>query len=388
MNISMKIHGISVLTMLLAGVFLAGCVPTAQHNAAWPWNTKNDYDMKQTGDFIGATAGVVQFGDAPKPVRLVEPETNGLSQVEKTAAYLPVAKVKTEIDAFSASPIPTSFSEKLIPAATGYDFSLQVISVALPSSLSDHSYKSDYSVAAFNRGPAPVSVAFDIDGPSHENWAADIPLPLFTVVPPYSEMIVARLAPKSLRDSGGIRSLYSWTLGGKNASHLAPEHYQFPFPKDVKASASILTGRVASSDRHAVIFVMPVHTPVLAARKGTVVRIKGTSKVDVLHDDSTIGTYEHLGDINRDISVGVVVSTETKIGTVGGLGKEKEGYLRLTVWRPEPQPPALPRAGSSNPGFDVISLPMEFCSPNFKGCKTLRDDQPVSRGILGGRKKL
>jgi hypothetical protein len=133
---------------------------------------------------------------------------------------------------------------------------------------------------------------------------------------------------------------------------------------------------------------MPINTPILAARKGIVVRIKGGNKVDVLHDDSTIASYEHLGVIDPAISQGRVVSTGDRIGIVGALGKEKEGYLQLTVWQPRIYLPGSPKAAlSSGAGFDVISLPMEFCSPNFKGCRALTENQQVSRSPLGKKKK-
>jgi len=364
---------------------MAGCVPAAPQHGAWPWNTKNDYDMKQTGTFIAATAGVAQFGDVPKAVKPVTPETiapprGGNASAE---APYPAAKSEAKFDPFSLSPTTMPRSNKTTAKAAEYDFSLQVITAAPLSHLPVDIVAPEYPVIAFNRGVAPVSLTFDIDSPSRQRWSADKPLPLYTVVPPNTELVVAHLKAKTKYDPGSIRSSYSWALGDYSASHSAAEHYQFPFPKTVKAVASVSTDdRTSPVVKHSVTFIMPVGTPILAARKGTVMRIKGSSKVDVLHDDSTIASYEHLGEINPGISVGSVVLTEDSIGTVGALGKEKNGYLQLTVWRPEPRAPASPKAGSPTPGFDSVSLPLEFCSPNFKGCRALANDQTVSRGAL------
>jgi hypothetical protein len=376
--------------LLLTGCFMVGCVATQPHNASWPWNTKNDYDMKQTGDFIAASVGVAQFGDAPKAVEPIHPETFDLHRSE-TAPQTPAPSAISDgkFDTLSLSTATIPDLDKKPTNAGEYDFSVQVIAAAPLSYLPVETVKPEYPVTAINRGTAPVSLAFDIDSDSHQKWSADKPLPFYAVIPPHCEMIVAHLSAKTKYDSGSFRFSYSWSLGGYNASHLSPEHYQFPFPTKVNAVATMPIGdsQPSSADKNSIIFVMPVSTPILAARKGTVVRIKGKSKVEVLHDDSTIASYEHLGEIDRGISVGSVVSTEDRIGIVGALGKEKEGYLRLTVWRPEPRPAASFKAGSSSPGFDIVSLPLEFCSANFKGCRALTNDQTVSRSPIAEKKR-
>lgn len=383
--------GVSVkfqVALFLTGCSMIGCVATPQHNAAWPWNTKNDYDMKQTGSFISASVGVAQFGDVPAAAKPVAPETTDLPH-DKNAAGSPTPSAQPIVKAGSP-PLPPATMPDLVKKTTKaseYDFSLSVGKAAQPSYLPTDIVNPDTSVTAINHGLAPVSLAFNIDESSQQKWSSDKPLPVFVVIPPNSEQVIARLSAKMKNDSGSIKSSYLWFLGDFNASHVPFEHYQLPFPKNVKASANIPTdSQTSPAHKHSVIFLMPRHSPVLAARKGTVVRIKGGNRVDVLHDDSTIASYEHLGEIAEGISPGSVVSTEDSIGIVGALGKEKEGFLQLVVWQPKIHLSPTPKADPSGAGFDLVSLPMEFCSPNFNGCRVLLDNQQVSRSPIGKRK--
>jgi len=66
-----------------------------------------------------------------------------------------------------------------------------------------------------------------------------------------------------------------------------------------------------------VVFSVPKKTPVLAARKGVVIQISPNGKVDILHDDATIGTYFHLERINEYVVVGKAVTTDDVIGIAG-----------------------------------------------------------------------
>jgi len=137
--------------------------------------------------------------------------------------------------------------------------------------------------------------------------------------------------------------------------------------------------------RYAVIFSMPVGTPVLAARKGTVVQIKA-GKIDILHDDSTIATYSHLGKISEGIIAGKAVATEDIIGVVGTTADKIEGYMQLTVWRPEPLSIASLKKVSQSVGFDFVSFPLEFCSTDSSECRVITEDQMVSRNKMTGSK--
>ena len=88
--------------------------------------------------------------------------------------------------------------------------------------------------------------------------------------------------------------------------------YQLPFPKEVKKCVSKPKGLYAHEKspvcRYAIDFLMPVGTPILAARAGKVVRVKDDSNkygldpkhannvnfVGIDHEDGTFAEYLHF----------------------------------------------------------------------------------------------
>jgi hypothetical protein len=178
-------------------------------------------------------------------------------------------------------------------------------------------------------------------------------------------------------------------MGDYTARHHCPEQYRFPFGDNVRAFASV-GGNADPTPytRHAVVFSLPAGTPVLAARKGTVVQIKSDDRIDILHDDATIASYSHLGTIAQGITVGKTVSTDDIIGSVTATGNQKEAYMQLAVWRPEPLPPiTLQKTDSTGSGFDLVSFPLEFCSADTNECGVLTKSQTVSRSKIAETKK-
>jgi hypothetical protein len=372
--------------LLLAGCMLCGCVGgPLPEKAAWPWESTKDYDKIQTGNYIGIRGNVAHFDEPPKAVQPVKPASltpripaaNSASATSVTQPQPPGLPAERE----------TASGKSITTATYGYDFSLRNIKTALPSYLPTESGRNDYDIIAFNHGSAPVSVTIGIDPASAQNMATDKTLPFNCVVKPYSDQALVRIGPKIKGESFNFRTTYSWNIGDFTARHNCPEHYQFPFGKNVTAIASVSNAANTSAfTRHAVIFAMPVGTPVLAARKGTVVQIR-PDKIDILHDDATIATYGHLEKIAADIVVGKSVSTEDAIGGVSTTADQKEGYLQLTVWRPEPVPTASLKAVSQSEGFDFVSFPLEFCNADASQCRVLVQDQMVSRNNIAGAKK-
>ncbi|MCM2358268.1 MAG: M23 family metallopeptidase [Geobacteraceae bacterium] len=138
--------------------------------------------------------------------------------------------------------------------------------------------------------------------------------------------------------------------------------------------------------RYAVVFSMPKGTPVLAARKGTVIRIS-PDKIDILHEDSTIGTYSHLERIVDDIVVGKTVSSEDIIGIAGTTEDNKDAYMQLTVWRPEPAQGNSLQVNSQRTGLAAVSFPLAFSRTASDKGTVLIQDQPVSRDKLPASRK-
>lgn len=370
--------------LLLAGAMLSGCVNGAlPDKAAWPWESAKDYDRVQTGNFIGIRGNVANFGEPPKAVQPVNPES--------LRPQTPAANAAREYS-LPQPPVPptksaTSPDSSIPPAKRDYDFSLSTVKIDPPAYLPAESVRTEFDIMAFNHGNAPVSVSIGIDPASSQNIAADKPLPSHFVVKPHTDQALVHIGPKVKNEGLNFRTSYSWNIGDFTATHSCPEHYRFPFNKNVTALASVSdAASSATFTRYAVIFVMPVGTPVLAARNGVVVQIK-PDRVDLLHEDATIATYGHLGAIAEGIVAGKAVTTEDAIGVTGTSDDQKEGFLQLTVWRPEPLPTASLKTVSQSEGFDFISFPLEFCNADASQCGVLTQGQRVSRNPLPAVKR-
>jgi len=372
--------------LLLAGCMMSGCVsgPLPQ-KAAWPWEHAKDTGNDKTGGYLTLRGNVANFDEAPKAVKPVSPESLQPHVPDsKPAPETPLTKTQSPL-------LPTESatgSGKVNSTATReYDFTVRDIKAAPPSYLPTDSVRTAYDITAFNNGNAPVSVTIGIDPASSQNIATDKTLPFNAVVTPESDQALVRIGPKMKNEAYNFRYAYSWNIGDYTAIHNCPEHYRFPFGNNVMAFASVSgNANTSTYTRYAVIFSMPVGTPVLAARKGIVVKIT-TDNVDILHDDSTIASYGHLGKVSEGIVAGKTVSTEDVIGEASTAGDQKEAYMQLTVWRPEPRPVASLKTVSQSAGFDFVSFPLEFCSTGSSECRVITQDQVVSRNKMTESKK-
>jgi hypothetical protein len=179
-----------------------------------------------------------------------------------------------------------------------------------------------------------------------------------------------------------VRYRSVWSIGDYTAAHDCPEQYRFPFDERIRAFASLTNPADATPyTRNALIFSVPKGTPVLAARKGVVVQI-APDRIDILHEDSTIGTYYHLERIGEHAAVGKTVSTEDIIGIAGRSEDNRDAYLQLAVWRPEPTTGDQVRPGFQRIGFEPVSFPLAFTVAGSHKGNVLTRNQPVSRGTM------
>jgi len=129
--------------------------------------------------------------------------------------------------------------------------------------------------------------------------------------------------------------------------------------------------------RYSVQFSLPVGSKVLAARKGLVVRVRNNKDIDVLHDDSTIATYRHLGKVEKGVSAGKHVSAGNLLGVAGKSEIPGKTAFQFTVWRPERIANATLVKRGSVSSLQAASFPVEFCSDSHD-CRVLTYSQPVS----------
>ena len=279
-------------------------------------------------------------------------------------------------------PLTTESSEPLEKdtkrVASDYDFSVDLVRANQPSYM-PVARIAEHDLIAKNRGYAPVSVIVDAD---QEFLHANLPLPLVAVVPPNSEKSLVLLKRKAKNRNENIGYKLSWDLGNCNAQHSDNQNYQLPFGDNIRAFASVNEGdrKTTLYTKYAVVFSMPPKTAVLAARNGIVIRMKAKSRIDVLHDDSTIGTYSHLDEIDKGLFVGRKIGCGDVIGVAGISEDQKESYVQLTVWRlgVTPETSTSP-AKAEGPTFNHVSLPLKFCGSDFKVCSVLAKSKPVWR---------
>ncbi len=371
---------------LLACILCCGCTSGPRQKGIWPWEYGKETGNYQTGDYVTVSGNVGHFGEAPKAAKPVAPETLEPQAPASPPPSEPVV-AKTEPTPFLPTIGKPGFAKTMGSVRGKYDFTVDGVKIAPPSYLPTLPGQTTYAVTAFNHGNAPVSVTIGADPNGSENLSADKKLPFNAVVPPNTELALVHFGPKVKSAPYNLRYTYSWSIGDYRASHNCPEHYRFPFGKNAKAYVNVADKASATPyTRYSVIFSVPAGTPVLAARKGTVVQIKADDRIDILHDDSTIATYGHL-EIGKDVFVGKAVATGDVIGLAGAAKNRKEAYLQLTVWRPEPMPDASLQAIAPSSGFDLVSLPLEFCSAGSNECRVLTQDQWVSGNKMAGAGK-
>ena len=256
-----------------------------------------------------------------------------------------------------------------------YDFSVEEVHFRESSFLANGEQAPSVRIVARNRGYAPVSVTIAFDRDISENATWDATKAHTAVVPPKSEMEVARFDPINNRSHWKGFWHYTWEIGDYTARHTSPQGYRFPFAESVSAYASVSEDANSTPyTRNAVVFSMPAGARVLAARTGTVVRVSEKNDVDILHDDSTIATYSHLGEVAQGIQVGKTVAAGDTIGVAGKTAEQ--AYVQLAVWRPEPKAIAT-LENNDKSTFQAVSFPLEFCT-DAQHCMVLKRSQPVS----------
>ena len=361
-------------------LIVCGCVTLPEQEKIWPWQYGTGQgEPNTTGDYTAFRAGVANFGEPPKTVKPVKP-----GSIDPRPASKPPAAATPATDAEPPAASEQEKEKATRTEKTGYDFTVSEKKALAVENLFLDNVRPAYDIIAANEGNAPVSVAIQLDNSASKNVTSDKSLPYSAVVPPHSDRTLVQFSAKNRKQGFNFSYNTSWSIGDYTATHTCPEQYLVPFGEKVRAFASVSnTANDSPFTRNAVVFSVPKKTPVLAARKGVVIQISPSGKVDILHDDATIATYFHLERINEYVAIGRAVTTDDIIGIAGTGGTNTDAFIQLTVWRPKAQT----EAGFQQIGFEAVSFPLAFKSAGSSNGKVLTKDQPVSRSALGSSKK-
>lgn len=196
-----------------------------------------------------------------------------------------------------------------------------------------------------NREPVPATVVFSFR--ALQNLRPDRALPVRLVVPPHTTVPLVRLRAVRPSRRMGAQPSISIDLG---ASDTKPDSaYLYAVPFGGTAARELIQGFDGSDThrlgmRYALDFAMPVGTPILAARGGTVLYVQDgfveggrdpdllerANIVVVAHDDGTMASYGHLA---RGIKVrkGQTVAAGDLLGLSGATGFAGRPHLHFHV---------------------------------------------------------
>ncbi len=156
---------------------------------------------------------------------------------------------------------------------------------------------------------------------------------------------------------------YRYILGSPLA---APEDVAYlpPFEKNASfAISQAFDGKFSHTDKqnkYAVDLVMPINTPIHAARGGIVIEVNndffqsGTKQaykaransIRILHEDGTMAVYAHLALERSQVYVGLKVYAGQFIGYSGNTGFSTGPHLHFAV--------------QLNKGMELVSIPFKF----------------------------
>ncbi len=195
-----------------------------------------------------------------------------------------------------------------------------------------------------------TTMTFTEHGPM-ENLKTDTKLPFTRVIQGTRPVKVLSYTITDPAKQWNPNITYYWQYGSAEANHDPEELYELPFEKGrryrcVQAFNGKLTHHGEFS--YSVDFVMPVGTPIHAAREGVVVSVEdrfGEGKltsaykdksnyISILHADGTVGRYAHLVKGGVFVKKGQKVKAGDLIAHSGNSGYSDGPHLHFDVMKP------------------------------------------------------
>jgi murein DD-endopeptidase MepM/ murein hydrolase activator NlpD len=220
--------------------------------------------------------------------------------------------------------------------------------------------KPEYYIRNTYHAPIEVEVKFT----EYENVYAKPELPNRFVVEPGESSTLFQVAGINEFKSWKFKLEYRYTIGSPLAEHQADTIYVPPIAANGRFQISQGFGGKFShtneQNQYAVDIVMPVGTPVHAAREGVVMDVEndyfqsGTKKayksransIRILHEDGSMAIYAHLALEKAQVYAGLKVWAGQLIGYSGNTGFSTGPHLHFAV--------------QVNQGMKLASVPFKF----------------------------
>lgn len=200
-----------------------------------------------------------------------------------------------------------------------------------------------------------------------ENVTSDPPLPARLVLPGQTERRLLKIKATDPYKSFSFQLSYHQMIGPPLSQLPAEVNYYPPFPLGMKFPISQgFDNDVTHSEppnQYAVDIVMPVGTPILAARSGSVMDMEDdfhgaaqlerfltrSNQVRILHEDGTMAVYAHLQANSVRVRPGAKIKRGQWIANSGNTGYSNGPHLHFVV--------------QINAGMSLESLPFRFFTP-------------------------
>ncbi len=234
-----------------------------------------------------------------------------------------------------------------------------------------------------NRYHAPAQIELVLA--EADNVRADPALPARFVIPGDTETELVQLGPVDPALAFSYRLAYTLVPGAPLTTLPDDLDYYPPFARGetFPISQGLDDGHthVDGPNRYAVDIVMPMGTPVLAARGGVIMDfqdhhsdagrkdeslLERANFVRIHHDDGTMGVYAHLQQGSVRVRPGMRVPAGHRIGNSGNSGYSSGPHLHFVV--------------QMNIGMALESLPFRFRRPD--GAPMDPDRPQMLRGVL------
>lgn len=214
-----------------------------------------------------------------------------------------------------------------------------------PLKIYDVKTGSSVIVYANNYELYPFTVTLDIQ---YEGLKPADPLSKYVVIPGKGEKIMIAKFIKPYNTSWKISYNFQYMEGDFNAEHDDDYEYQLPFESGKSYSMTQgYNGKATHQGINALDFTMPKGETILAAREGTVVKVKEDSNrgcpsmrcaeygnfVRILHSDGTMADYYHLQKNGATVNSGDVVQKGQAIGKCGETGFVSGPHLHFIVFK-------------------------------------------------------